>query len=73
MTHPQSRITIGNLPPRARQLKASEMSAVFGGCVDYGAKCDDKNTCCPRWTCRSTAISASSSLGAMVGINYTCN
>jgi hypothetical protein len=71
MTESQSRITLANLPPRARQLTGSEMSAVFGGCVLYGGTCDGKAyTCCSGQCVSSGAVG--SALGAMVSTSSVC-
>ena len=66
MAHSQARITFGNLPPRARQLKASEMTTVFGGCIPAGNTCDAKNgTCCPGLQCKNYGSGVA--LGAITG------
>jgi hypothetical protein len=70
MAQPQSRITLGDLPPRARQLNASEMTTVFGGCIPHSNTCDAKNgTCCPGLQCRT--YGNPTGLGAM-GVWQLC-
>ncbi len=40
------RIAFSELPLRARQLDASELSNVFGGCEDGGGSCEKATDCC---------------------------
>ena len=54
------RITLTQLPPRARPLNPEELSAIFGGCMtDDSSGCTDNDyyssadlSCCQGWTCK---------------------
>jgi hypothetical protein len=45
------RISFPNLPPRPRQLSASELSQVFGGCAIINVSCSKDADCCEPWKC----------------------
>jgi hypothetical protein len=48
----RTRITIEQLPLRPRQLAASEVSAVFGGCHNFGDQCNENSDCCTLLLCQ---------------------
>jgi hypothetical protein len=40
------RISFPPLPTRPRSLDKAELSAVFGGCLDYEEECQKDSDCC---------------------------
>ena len=45
------KITIGELPPRARPLDAQEYADVFGGCSGHHGPCQKDGDCCQDMYC----------------------
>jgi hypothetical protein len=53
-----TKITIRELPPRARRLAPGQLAAVFGGCSSQGGKCDIDKNCCDGYACTGVSGSA---------------
>ena len=43
---PRARISLSDLPPRARPLGDAALERVFGGCVPQGSACMTASQCC---------------------------
>lgn len=39
-------IQLGALPKREKSLSLAELTNIFGGCKEYGARCDYDRNCC---------------------------
>lgn len=48
------KITIQELPVRAKSLTEAELAGVFGGCK-YSGYCEGSSYCCPGLLCYKTA------------------
>ncbi len=63
-----TKITIGELPPRPRRLAPGQLAAVFGGCSGNGGTCDQDKNCCDGYACSGV----SGTTGGIQTVNRYC-